>query len=701
MSSRAFSLARLLATSITVVFGLSACSPSLPKNPGELAASRAITRLEHLEILSREDAFAGRSFGEVGVYERIVGVAHLRIDPRDPANQIVADLDKAPRGSDGWVHYSVDVIILRPKALQGRSQVLLYDVANRGTPFLLSMANDTNPFGPSAQAPGNGFLLREGFTLVWSGWQGDISDPHLLKAQLPVASDHGKTITGSVQQEIVFDNSQSVSTLTLSYSANSLNQNDAHLTVRANQQSTPRELPISSWRYNDEKTVFLNRPTDMDAGAIYDFTYVAKNPVVMGLGFAATRDLIAFLRYSTRDGEGSFNPLLELPAACSDSTNGPMPQTCGQLQPNIEMALAIGFSQSGRYLRDWLWQGFNADAQNRIVFDGIAPVIAGSRKTFTNVRWAQPGRFSRQHEDHAVYGNQFPFSYGVTTDPLTGAEDGLLKRCELTHTCPKIFHIDTSAEFWQGGSALVATDGAGHDIALPDNVRAYMVAGACHYPVAVAPVCQNPGNTLSYNALVRALLVDLREWVAGRSAPPPSRWPSIGGGTLADPAQQSAVGFPDLTPIGMNYLGVVNPIELSDFSQVPARLDPQRHWQAWVPTTDADGNDVAGVHVPAVAVPLGTYLGWNLRKSGFAEGNLCFLYGSYQAFESDRFKRFVAHDPRQALNERYTGAADYIAKVEAAALQLEADKLLLPEDAQAAIRQAQAVVWPQPAAHPE
>ncbi len=581
MRSRLLLVALLLASA-----GVAKGSPAPP------AAGAPAAIVERFEIRARGGAFGGVAFPGVGAYERIDALARVSVDPAHAMNRAIVDLALAPRDAQGRVAYDTDVVILRPKDPARANRALLYEVVNRGGRLALGVLNDAARGGDLAEAAGagNGFLFRRGYTLVWVGWQADVAGPGLMSARFPVASENGAPITGRVQVEQVFDHAENPAKLALPYAAASLDPEHASLSVRQRQGDAPQALPASALRFPDERTAEIARPAGMDAGAIYELVYTARDPVVAGLGFAATRDVISFLRYEARDASGGANPLAGA----------------------IDRALAIGFSQSGRYLRDWSWQGFHVDGAGRPVFDGVLPFIAGARKTWTNARFAQPGRFSRQHEDHRVPGNQFPFTYAVTKDPVTGATDGILGRCEQTKTCPKLMHVDTSAEFWQAGASLVGTDGAGHDLAFPENVRAYLIAGASHFPGYAAPYCELAANPLTHGPVARALLVAMDLWVKEDETPPNTRWPSIDKGTLVPPAKP-----------------LPNPVERIDYSRVPPMIDARPGWRVLVPKTDADGNDVAGVPLYMLEEKRGAYLGWNVRKPGFAGGELCFIFGSF------------------------------------------------------------------------
>lgn len=662
--------------------------------------------VDRIEIINRQVAFGGANFGTVGTYERIDAVAHLQINPAHPANASIIDLDKARRES-GWVAYSTDLLILRPVDKVKARHVLVFEVVNRGIKLLPKMANDVAISKEllTAKEAGHGFLMRQGYTLVFSGWQGDLDaevyqqmqqlfgNVPFLRAHLPIARDGERTITGVTQTEVVFDHTNNPAIISLTYPAATLDQSKATLSVRARQNDAKREIARDHWSYVNDSHVKLDRPIDMDAGAIYEFIYPARDPIVMGLGFAVTRDLISFLRYEQKDASGNPNPLIYTPRFSCEA--GDNKQPCNTTAAPADLVVAVGISQSARYLRDFIWQGFNHDGSGRRVFDGVIPVIAGSRKTFTNVRWAQPGRFSRQHEEHLVYGNQFPFTYATTTDPVTGARDGILAKCSISRTCPKLFHIDTAAEFRSAGATLIGTDGAGQDITFPEDVRAYMIASGTHYPGGTLPACRYQANPLKYGPLLRSSLVAMTDWLVTNKQPPDSQWPSIADATLANAASRTEVGFPDLSGIGMPYSPVVNQVELTNYTNVPPQADYNRKWNMLVPITDADGNDIPGIRLPDIAVPLGTYLGWNVRKKNFAEGELCMVIGSFLPFAGDAATRTTSGDPRLSLRERYVNNSDYVKQVRQVAEGLRDTGYILQEDVDRYIVRATAVsVWP-------
>jgi Alpha/beta hydrolase domain len=449
---------------------------------------------------SEASVFGGAEFGAVGTYERLHGTAFGELDPTHRLNAGIVNLDKAVRNTRGNVEYQSDFRILKPLDIERGNGCLVYDVPNRGNQPIMPRLNGA-PDGGHPQHAGNGFLMHRGFTLVWSGWQGDVSPgADRLSAHFPTIPG----ITGMVREEFIAEatgllgdnNIQELSEErfvgTLVYPV--ADPAGATLTVRG-READPRVTPPGlAWRLVDDRHVEITRPTapGFDHGAIFEFIYRARGPIVMGIGFAAIRDTVSFLRHATKN-----NPLAP------------------QERPRIRHALGFGISQSGRVLRDLVHLGFNQDLAERQVFDGILPVVAGSRRTCINWQFAQAGRYSRQHEDHSYGDDQFPFSYPTLSDPISGRSGGILQRARDAGVCPKVLHLDTESDLWQARSSLVVTDTSGADIAMPDEVRVYTVSGVSHAPfrALTKPVMQLPGNQLGYGAFMRALLVALFEWV--------------------------------------------------------------------------------------------------------------------------------------------------------------------------------------------
>lgn len=598
-------------------------------------------------------ALDGERFGEIGQYERLRGTVTGAVDPDDPRHRGIVNLTGAPRNAEGRVEYRATVEIYRPVDMTRWNRAIFHTVSNRG--------------GAGAAEPA---LLDRGFAFVRVGWQGDLAPTERnIAAMLPVATEaDGTPIEAPALEEFIFNDAERTSRRQLTYPAASLESNGGMLSVRRHQTAS-RDAPADmTWRYLSDTEIEISRPAGYDGGAIYEFIYVARDPVVLGLGFAAMRDTISFLRHEIDDGQGGENPL----------AHDGLP----------EVALSLGISQSGRVLRDFLYQGFNEDVDGRIVFDGIHPNIAGSRKSFTNYQFGQPGRWQKQHEDHVYPGDQFPFTYATLTDPISGRTDGLLERCNASGTCPKVVHSDGEAELWQARASLVVTDPAGKHIELPDNVRAYLVAGTQHgggpgvnAGSARPNFCQHPSNPLNLGQIRSALSVALYEWVAHGTPPPASRFPTVANGGLVPAA---SLDFPDVP--GVEYTGSYNPLHLSDHRSLPPMQGPA--YPVLVGRTDADGNMVDGVRHPTLAVPLGTHTGWNLRRDGYAEGQQCAGTGSYLPFEDTTSARRASGDPRPSFEERYADDAAYLAALSAAADELVEDRLLLRIDADQIVENA-------------
>jgi hypothetical protein len=376
------------------------------------------------------------------------------------------------------------------------------------------------------------------------------------------------------------------------------------------------------------------------------------------MGFAATRDLVSFLRREAADAAGTANPLAG----------------------RIDYAVSLGVSQSGRFLHDFLYLGFNEDEAGRMVFDGLMPHIAAGKKMFTNYRFAQPGRNMQEHGETLYPGTGFPFTYPVTTDAMTGRTDGWLARCLAAKNCPKIIQTDTDLEFYQSFGSLVVTDTKGEALTMPDNVRLYYLASLQHGSTATAKsgmnrLCTHPTNPLYAGPVLRALLVALEGWTADGTAPPASRYPSRADGTLVAPSANTA-SLPTIP--AFRYTGLVHQPTLVDHAQMPPTK--KTTYPVFVPKVDADGNAVAGIRLPTLVAPVATHLGWNVRKSGFAEGGLCGNFGSMLPFAKTREDRIKANDPRPSIEERYPSAAARAALIERAARQLVQDRLLLEDD---------------------
>jgi hypothetical protein len=611
--------------------------------------------VRHLEITEHEaPVFDGTEFGSSGAYERLHGTAISELDPAHPLNAGIVNIERAPRNARGLVEYRSEFRMLRPRDSARGNGWLVYDVPNRGNQLIMPRLNGA-PEGSHPGHAGNGFLMRRGYTLVWSAWQGDVPPGNdRLVARFPVVAG----VTGMVREEFIAEatgllGDGNIEELSedrfigaLVYPA--ADPAEATLTVRE-READPRATPPGlAWRLVDDRHVEITRPTasGFDRGAIFEFIYRARDPIVMGIGFAAIRDLVSHLRHAT---------------------------------PGIRHTLGFGISQSGRVLRDLVYQGFNQDLGGRRVFDGIMPVVAGSRRTCINWQFAQAGRYSRQHEDHSYGDDQFPFSYPTLHDPISGRTGGILQRARDAGVCPKVMHLDTESDVWQARASLVATDTAGADLAMPDDVRIYAVTGVPHAPFRplTRPVMQLPGNPLGYGAFMRSLLVALTEWIEHGTRPPDSRFPSRAAGTLV-PLAAARAAFPSLPRV--RFPTVLNELRLRDHTVEPPAEGAA--YPVFVQSTDADGNALGGIRHPLLDAPVATHAGWSLRAAGFGEGDLFTVQGSMVPFAADETERRRNGDPRPSLAARYGSREAWAARLAEAAQRLVAERLLLAEDAE-------------------
>ena len=583
---------------------------------------------------------------------RVIGLARGEIDPAHAANRSIADVELAPRNARGKVEYAADLFILRPADASKGNGRILYEVNNRGRKLLFpNLCEGTvGSNDPRSLADlGNALPLQLGFTVVWSGWDPDAPRGNAgMALTVPAAALNGAPIVQVIRDEFVSGTRLgTLDRFRLSYPAASLDQGAAQLSVRRYREAPPRMLPTSAWAFIDARTVtLLPTGTLPEPGAIYELRYPATEPKVQGLGFAATRDVISHLRY----GEAA------------RATTG----------RRIDHALAIGFSQGARYLRHHIGAGFNRDEAGRRVFDGVLAHTAGVGRIFFNARFGQPFRTNTRHEDHDFPENWFPFSAARMRDPLTGATGALFRGDDSD---PLLLQTNTSTEYWQKGASLLHTDPLGErDVELPERARAYLIAGTQHTGRAGIPgdpgPCAQPRNTHDPMPVLRALLVALDQWVTEGRLPPPSRVPRIADGTLVAP---EAVAFPNLP-------GVAVP-------RAANAIASPRAYRPLVPQVDSDGNELAGIRLPEIAVPRGTRTGWNLYKAPYPAGELADRDGSFIAFATAPDPA----DPRASLAERYPSRETYVAQVEAAARVLADARLLLPEDAARYVARACAV----------
>jgi Alpha/beta hydrolase domain len=649
----------------------------------------AVTKLL---ITSRRPFAQEKAFGQVGPYEQLDGTVAFAVDPTHPANQLITDLQLAPRDVSGRVHFSADWRLLRPVEPQRGNHRLLFDILNRGRgPGLrnLNSAQDVAPTEPLD--PGNGFLMRQGYTVAWCGWQHDVPDtPGLMRLRAPEAVTPEGPIAGKVMVTCQPITSTCVQFLAdrlhRPYPASNLEDQDAMLTEQDHEDAPERIIPREQWSFArlengcvvpDAAHVYM--ASGFVPGKVYQVIYTTTGAPIVGCGLLATRDMGSFLKYGTARED---NP-------CAG---------------DLQYAYSFGVSQSGRFLRHFLYLGLNQDEHDRTVFDGLIPHVAGGKHGEFNHRFAQPSSQASRSPN-----NLFPYSDVEQTDPETGRTGGLLSRLAAKDRVPKVMHTYTSSEYWGGHGALVHIDVTGsRDLEVPESVRIYHFGGTQH-PVGTFPPQdtdarqgyrgQYPFNWTDYRPLLRAALVNLDRWVTHGEPAPPSSQPRLDHGT-AVPPEQLAATFRAIP--GVTLPEPLRRFERLDFGPqagIATNVPPVsgKPYPRLVPAVDQDGNEVCGIRLPFQTVPLATHTGWNLRHpdiggagqtlaSGGASGGT--LIGATIPFPATRDARQATGDPRRAIAERYTSKADYLEQVRRAAQDLVQARYLLAEDVDEIIGQA-------------
>jgi hypothetical protein len=670
---------------------------SLPIVALMVSAFSADAKVTRVEIISRSDIADGQPFGLAGPYEKIVGRVYFTVDPANPRNQQIVDIDKADCTS-GKVEFSADLYLLKPKDMDKGNDAVLFEVSNRGGRGIESIVDGARPNDPNGQY-GDGFLMRHGYTIAWVGWEFDVADEgERLKLYAPVAHDAGgKEIHGLVRSD--FTPAKRVDDMPLGhallgpYGGKSYPVDDPAsaknvLTARDTPEGTRTTIPRSQWSFAhtvDGKLVndphFIHLDGGFQAGKIYEVVYEAKNPVVVGLGLAAVRDFLSYLKYDAQS---------------------PAP---------VKRVYAVGISQSGRFLRHFLWQNFNADEHGRQVMDGVIAHVAGAGRGSFNHRFAQPSRDAQPLSSIDFPTDIFPFTDLPETDPETGETAGLFDAVNKAHDAPKIFLTNTSYEYWGRTAALVTTSPDGKsDAKIGDSVRVYLLAGLQHFSAGFPPQKSSPNspdataqqrynpNPVQY--FWRALITDMDEWVKNGTEPPASRYPKVADGTLVP---LSAWSFPKIP--GVNRPHEANAGWHLDFGSqwkegIVTNEPPKigKPFPVLVPQSDANGNDEGGVSLPELQVPLASYTGWNLRDPsiGLSDLRLSF-YGSFIPFAKTAAERQQSGDPRLSVAERYASRDEYLGKFAEAELKLVQERFLLKEDVPALLergkREWQEVVW--------
>jgi hypothetical protein len=660
----------------------------------------ADARVTRIVIDSR--AAEGPVFPGVGQFERVNGRAFGELDPRDRRNEIIQDIDFAPRNARGNVEYVATFSLVKPLDMTKASGLLNYRVVNRGNSTTLASG------GP------------EGHVALVSGWQGDLTPTNANQTiQVPIARNaDGSPITGPI---LVRFWNVSGSTSTMSnpfggpnrYPPLTLDTTQATLTSRASEKLSGGEhgplstIPSTDWAFADCRTVpFPGTPdptrvclkNGFNSALLYELVFTGKDPLVLGIGFAATRDINAFFKHALQDDVGTVNPIANA----------------------ITHAFSEGTSQSGNFLKTFIHLGFNEDEDGQIVWEGAWPYIA-ARQNPTNFRFAIPGGAAGVNEPGS---EPILWWHNWADHPRNRHPGSLLDRCRSTNTCPRIFESFGATEFWdlRMSPGLVGTD-AKHDIVVPPNVRRYYFPGTNHgggpggFAVSqpIAGGCTLPRNPNPHTEQQRALRVAFVDWITKNTAPPESRYPTLKAGLLVE-ATRKAIGFPTIPFTGMpanapdGLINLVldydfgNQLDYNDLTGVITLQPPviKQVLPTLVVRTDRDGNEIGGVPSVLHQAPLGTYLGWNVRATGFYAGQICDFTGGYVPFARTQAERVASGDPRPSLEERYGSQEGYNCVVERAANKAVSERFLLAADATTLIAQAAAAgVLPSNPNHPK
>ncbi len=628
--------------------------------------------LTQLEITSRKPVLDGKLYGTVGAYEVLCGSALFALDPNHKQNEAIVDLNLAPVDENGRVIFRADVHLLKPVDAARGNRTVFYNVVNRGRKNILPMFNlSTGSNMPETAAHfGDGFLMRQGYTIAACGWQADVPPEaegatNLMTLDAPVVD-----VTGPVSCEIVVDAETDLHSLGSRYHKpyQPVEDGDAVLTVREYPYCEAEEIGRDQWAFDrlEDGRAAIRFPQGFEPGRIYNLVYTGKNPTVMGTGFSATRDFVSFLKYGT-DG----NPLRNA----------------------IERAYAFGSSQSGRFLRHLLYEGFNGDEAGRKVFDGVFANVAGGARGSFNHRFAQPSRHASAHFDALYPTEMFPFTDLPQADSETQEKGGLLNRCEAAGVTPRIFYTNTSTEYWNRGASLIHTDVNGQeDVEVHPSVRVYHFASTKHGPgdVPTKPGRTVPPNPVNFRYAERALLVALDRWVREGVAPPESRYGRIADGSLVDADDLKFPTIPDLqSPRRMRRPLRLNWGDRWDEGIIDCEPPEKGHpFGVRVPQVDRDGNEVAGIRMPEVVAPLGTFTGWRYRQRGATDA-LVGLDGMWIPFARNEDER--EGDSRLSIAQRYGSREAYLDCVAQAARELVENRLMLREDVDRAVERAGAM----------
>jgi hypothetical protein len=637
-----------------------------------------------VEVTSRTDVLNGKSFGSAGAYERIVGRIYFSVSVANSHNRGIVDLANAVNLRNGEVEFSSDFVAVRPKNAAKANGSLLLEVPNRGRARIIGIVDGGS--WNLADDVGDAWLLRNGYTIVSLGWQWDATGEDSLRFYAPIAKEKGKTITGllrgdlmpwKVMDEIPLGHLIIGEIGGIEYPVAAPDDPRNVLTMRDSRNAARTIIPPTEWQFAhsvDGKLTPSNRHIHLNggfqAGKIYEYVYVVSDPVVAGLSFAAVRDFASYAKHAT-------------------DAIAPAARVYGE-----------GISQNGRFLRDFLYQGFNADETGRMALDGVLAHVAGAGRGSFNYRFAQPSRDAQPTSSVFFPTDIFPFTDQPEIDPLTQEKGGLLDRAATEKTVPKIFFSNTSYEYWGRAAALIhITPDGKRDAAISPEVRIYHFTGLQHFSGPFPPakgkadlLGQQPQSSLPVRYLWRAMITNMDAWVHGTTSPPESSYPKIADGTLVPLAEYAFPAIP----------GVNKPREANEawhldfgpnwregiFSVQPPKLG--QSFPVLVPQVDADGNERDGVRLPEITVPLATYASWNLRDASIgAPDQRVSFEGSYLPFPKTAADRQSSGDPRKSIAERYASREDYLNRCTRSLDEMVKQRWILEEDRKTLVHRAE------------
>lgn len=644
-----------------------------------LLGNLAFAALTKLQIERSEVVLGGKAFGLAGAYRNLVGKAHFALDPALVANQGIVDLNLAPKNAAGLVEFTADFYLLTPVDPARSNGKLFYEAGNRGTKAALRVLQKAQPSADpkSVDQFGDGYLMQQGYSILWMGWQWDVPEGR-MRMDLPIATENGAAITGLVRGNFIFYKRTATAELAdrnhLAYLPLRLDNPEDTMTIRDTATGAPQKIPRGEWQMLPGGKVSLTG--GFVAGMIYDVVYRASGPRVLGASLAATRDIIAYFKSESAISDGL---------------------------PRTTLAYGWGVSQSGRYLRHFLYEGFNEQESGGKVFDAIFDEVGGAGRGSFNHRFGQASRDAEQHFNFFYPVDIFPFADAPTTDPFSKQSDSLLARAEQRKVTPLIFHVLSSSEYYNRGGSLIHTDPAGKtDVAPPPTSRIYLVSSGSHFAGTFPPERQggqdpetlSAMNPLGRAPVIRALFTALDEWASLGVAPPESEYPRFATQTLVEPGRARWPSIPNIffPPPNLKVFQLDFGPEFSKgiVTKDPPGIGPQ--YTTLVPAVDADGNDIAGIRLPFISVPLATYTGWNYRHPSKGAGSqLAGETGAILPFARIRSARNVVTDSRQSIAERYPSKEHYLGQFIVATQALVKARFLLPIDISDLLDQASSI----------